>query len=100
MALLIFIDAVSSALLALAYPVISGYITVFISITWLFICIPISSMLPSIFIMEFIIFMPSKYFNLGNTGAFILDPEPNHKDVAFVRSSEVALNSKLLFSGI
>jgi hypothetical protein len=42
------------------------------------------------FIMSFIIFIPSKYFNFGKGAMSCLIPPPIYKEADFVRSSGVA----------
>ena len=79
-------------------PVISGYITTFISIWFSDICMPISSKSPFIFIIPFIIFMPSKYFSLSIGAISCLIPSPKYIEVDLVRSSEVAKNSYAVLS--
>ncbi len=82
-------------------PVISGYITVFMSMIWFCIFIPsISIILPFMSIISFIIFIPAKYFSLGSLVAGTFSPLPSHSDADLVRSSGVTRNSYLLFSGI
>jgi hypothetical protein len=73
--------------------VISGYITTFMSICWRLMFMPMSSRSPFIFIMSFIISIPSKYFSGCSGAASCRMPLPSHREVERTRSSLVATSS-------